>query len=76
MVKVVYLKKLQRAPRGAFVIEVVSDRSTESVESGPKGSKMRVKQSSINDVLASMLKKFDGSAVTAIYVRGAKKGAE
>lgn len=72
MAGVVYLKKGERVPKGTRVllIEVVSDRSQESLESDRNGVKIRVKRSGFEARLAGMLEKAEGAPMKTIYVRG------
>jgi hypothetical protein len=73
MAEVVYLKKHERAPRvpGALLIQVVSDRSQESAESGPNGVKLRIRKSGYEATLADMMKEAYGTPMKVIYVKGA-----
>jgi PP-loop superfamily ATP-utilizing enzyme len=73
VIEIIYLKKGERAPRSKnlTVIEVVSDRSQEVIESGPNGVKLRVNKSNFESVLADLRKKASAQTQTLIYVKGA-----
>lgn len=74
MADVVYLKKGERVLRSpsVVVIEVVSDRSKESIESGSSGLRIRVNASNFKSILADLRKKAGATSAQTIYVKGGK----
>jgi len=72
--EVVYLKKGERIPRSrsAVLVEVVSERSQESAESGPNGLRTRVTVSNFKSMPEDLQKKVGVTSTQRIYVHGAK----